>query len=325
MRTLIKLLWVMSCCLFVSCSTQSSLAMTVEIQKRINFSSLITTIDGIPQTVRISRVSGDGTVAVGQFANTQHERRVFRYTPSGGIEDLGVLGENHMGIESLSISDDGLVIWGTFYVSSGDHRIFRYTKESGLEDLGALGRRSTHANATSSDGEFVVGSFISGDSPAHVFRYSKSKGFEAFGPMGAKYATARGISADGSLIVGNLHLASDASKDHAFRYSESEGLQDIGAVDAETAFATGISNDGSVIVGMYRGDFSLKNYTHYMRSFIYTKTDGMKLLGSMGGRSVGNVSISADGGKMSGSYMDSNDESYLFSAIVKRSGNSTQP
>ena len=314
------------CCLFAVFCAQPALALTVEIQERTNFSSLIKNVDGIPQTVRVSRVSGDGTVAVGQFATTKHERRVFRYIKSGGIEDLGVFGENHIGIEGLSISDDGLVIWGTFYVASGAHRIFRYTKDGGLQDLGTLSHSHTHTEATSADGAFVVGTFSNGASPSHVFRYSQSEGFEELGSMGAKYAAARGVSADGSLIVGNIGFTrGDDRSAHAFRFSLRDGVQDIDDVGGNTSFGTGISNDGSVIVGMYFGEHSFRHQTYYTRAFVYTKADGMKELGSLGGRSVGNLSISADGTKVSGSYMDSNDESYVYTAIVKTGGYSTRP
>jgi len=211
-----------------------------------------------------------------------------------------------------------MVIWGTFYIKNEGSHIFRYTQENGLQDLGTLGRESVAINGVSTDGSVIVGSFLFTRTPGagkslsyHAFSYSQSKGFEDLGTMGAESAFARGISDDGSLVIGNFQLADTSS--HAFRYSRSDGVQDLG-VGGVAAFATGFSNDGSVIVGKFFEKFSFFNYTYYNHVFIYTKAGGVQKLGAMGGISVGDPSISADGTRLSGGYIDSDGESYIYTA-----------
>lgn len=293
---------------------------TVEISLTTNISSKVAAIGGLPKSVRISAVSGDGSVVVGKFRNNQpsHDWQIFRFAQSSGIENLGTMGKEKDSIEATCISTDGMVIWGTFYVKNEGSHIFRYTQANGLQDLGTMGRESVAINGVSHDGSVIVGSFLftrqpgAGKSlPYHAFSYSQSKGFEDLGTMGAESAFARGISDDGSLVVGNFQLADTSS--HAFRYSRSDGVQDLG-VGGVAAFATGFSNNGSVIVGKFFGEFSFINYTHYNHVFIYTKTGGVQKLGAMGGRSVGDPGISADGSRLFGSYIDSDGESYVYTA-----------
>ena len=292
---------------------------TVEILQTTNISSQVAAIGGLPKSVFIHGVSGDGSVVVGQFRNNQapYDWQFFRYTPSSGIVNLGTIWGKTP--DTIRISADGLVIAGTFYRKNDGSHIFRYTQSDGLQELGAMGQKSVAVKGVSADGSVIVGSFLHHSRPDnaplyHAFRYSQSQGFEDLGTMGAESAFAHGVSADGSFIVGNFHVAN--SSDHAFRYSRSDGVQDIGAVGGVAAFATGISNDGSVIVGMFFGEFSFFQYAYYNHVFIYTETGGVQKLGAMSGRSAGAPSISADGTKIIGSYKDSNGESYAYTAKI---------
>lgn len=302
----------------------------VEILQTTNISSKITAIGGHPKSVRIDRVSNDGSVVVGHFnypKQTWDKTQIFRYTQSGGIENLGAL--DGKSVSHICVSADGLVIWGTIFIKNEGSHVFRYTQSNGFQDLGTMGQTiqdlGTMApvyigvGGVSSDGSVIIGNFRtkqspSGSSPYHAFSYSQSKGFEDLGTMGADSAFALGISDDVSLIVGNIQLANTSS--HAVRYSRSDGVvQDLG-VGGLAAFATGVSNDGSVIVGKFFGEFSFINYKHYNHVFIYTKAGGVQKLGAMGGKDVGDPSISADGTKLVGSYMDSNGESYSYIAKI---------
>lgn len=222
-------------------------------------------------------------------------------------------------IAGICISADGLVIAGTFYIKNDGSHIFRYTHSNGLQDLGTMGQKSISVNGVSADSSVIVGSFLYSRTPEnsshyHAFRYSQSQGFEDLGNFSAESTFAQGVSADGSLIVGNFHVAD--SSDHAFVYSRADGVQDIGAIGGVAAFATGISNNGSVIVGKYFGAFNFHLFSYYNHAFIYTKTGGVKKLGALGGKSAEAHSISPDGTTFNGSYIDSDGESYAYSAKI---------
>jgi len=296
----------------------------VEILHTTNISSKVAAIGGT--SVAIKGISGDGAVVVGDFLNKNQDsdkRVIFRYSQSSGVDNLGTFGQEI--INQMCISADGSVIAGTIYFKEKkESHIFRYTKTNGFEDLGTMGQKSiAEVNGVSADGSVMVGSFNPSLTPTtptgttawHAFKYSQSLGFEDLGSMGAESAFARGVSADGSLIVGNFHVASPFL-DHAYRYSRSDGVQDIGAIGGTAAFATGISNDGSVIVGDFFGKFNSFKYRYNHNSFIYTKVGGVQELGELGGRPVGNISVSADGTKFNWSYVDSDGESYASTAKI---------
>ena len=317
---------------FCTITVTPAMGATVEILQTTNISSKVTAIGGLPKSVIISGVSGDGSVVVGKVRNKQppQDYQFFRYTRYSGIESFGTFGKKS--INAIRLSADGLVIAGTFYIENEGSHIFRYTQSNGFQDLGTMGQKAISVNAVSADGSVIVGSFLYSYTPEnrplyHAFRYSQSQGFEALGNMVAESAFAHGLSADGSLIVGNFHAAKrsgsgslDWGSDHAFSYSRPAGVQDIGAVGGPAAFATGISNDGSVIVGFFFGRFSFSEYRYHNHIFIYTKTGGVEKLGAMGGTSAEAYSISADGTKFSGSYVDSNfftsRESYAYTAKI---------
>jgi len=293
----------------------------VEVLQTANMSSKVTAIGGLPKSVRVEGVSGNASVVVGRFRSNEapHDWQIFRYSTSTGIENLGTMGKGKGSIAATCISADGTAIAGHFYIKDEGSHIFRYTQSRGLQDLGTMGKQSIEVRGISADGSVIVGSFQHSLSQEHApvyhaFRYSQSEGFEDLDAMGAESAFANGVSADGSLIVGNFHVAK--STDHAYKYSRSDGVQDVGAVGGVAAFATGISDDGSVIVGKYFGEFSFSNYAYYNHMFIYARAGGLTKLGAMGGRSIEAAGISTDGTKVIGSYIDSNGESYVFTARI---------
>jgi probable HAF family extracellular repeat protein len=296
------------------------MGVSVEILQTTNISSKVTAIGGLPKSVFIQGISGDGSVVVGKFRSKQppYDWQILRYTQLDGIEHLVTMGKNSL--NTLCISGDGLVIWGTFSNENHISHIFRYTKTNGFQDLGTMGKKSMWVYGVSTDGSVIVGSFLYSLTPEnspryHAFKYSQSQGFEDLGTMGAESAFARGISADGTFIVGNYQIKNSTIA-HAFRYSRSDGVQDIGSVGGIAAFATGISNDGSVIVGSFFGGLNLFRYSYYNQVFIFTKSGGVQKLGAINGKSAEAHSISADGTMLYGSYIDSNDEAHIYTAKI---------
>jgi probable HAF family extracellular repeat protein len=96
-------------------------------------------------------VSADGQTVAG-FSETSPNRyaHAFRWTPAGGIQDLGVTN----GTESLAwgVSPDGNVIFGEARDQAGFWRAFRWTSALGMRDMGTLGGPMSTAHAASADG-----------------------------------------------------------------------------------------------------------------------------------------------------------------------------
>lgn len=90
-----------------------------------------------------------------QFGPTFH---AFRWTPSGGLEDLGLT----TGTESIAtaISADGSVIVGEARDANRFWRGFRWTAKTGMQDIGTLGGPESAAFAVNKDGTVIVGSSL---------------------------------------------------------------------------------------------------------------------------------------------------------------------
>jgi probable HAF family extracellular repeat protein len=137
----------------------------------------------------------------------------FRWTPAGGLQDLGLT----TGTESFAtaISANGLVIVGEARDAGGFWRAFRWTDSTGMQDIGTLGGPESAAFAVNKDGTVIVGSSLTSGSTgsSHMFRWTAKTGMQDLKTVlqaaGVHTAdkwvsldTVDGISADGTTIVG---------------------------------------------------------------------------------------------------------------------------
>ena len=137
----------------------------------------------------------------------------FLWTPSGGLEDLGLT----TGTQSIAtaISADGTVVVGEATDASGLWRAFRWTASTGMQDMGTLGGAESVAYAVNQDGSVVVGtsltSSISDSNDAVV--WTAANGMQSLRAelqsQGVHSAdnwvtvnSATGISLDGTIITG---------------------------------------------------------------------------------------------------------------------------
>ena len=108
-------------------------------------------------------VSADGSVVVGWSYNAAGWTRAFRWTASGGMQDLGTLpGGNRS--EAWGVSADGSVVVGSAQNAAGYDHAFRWTASGGMEDLNTTyaslltnGSVLIEARAISPDGRYIVG------------------------------------------------------------------------------------------------------------------------------------------------------------------------
>jgi probable HAF family extracellular repeat protein len=202
--------------------------------------------------------STDGSVIAGA-SFTNNGSRAFRWTSSGGMQDLGVLNPTgaYRASEAYGASGDGSVIAG--YSTIGDEgaaRAIRWTSSGGMQDLGTLaGDATSWANGVSKDGTTVVGHSTSAGSVNHAFRWTAGAGMVGLGELAAGYESdARGANADGSLIVGTAGVLGGNS---AFIWSAATGMVNLNSYLTLNGFDLGgvtftdglaISADGSTIL-----------------------------------------------------------------------------
>jgi probable HAF family extracellular repeat protein len=197
-------------------------------------------------------VSADGSVVVGWSYNAAGQGRAFRWTASGGMQDLGTLGGYWS--EAYGVSADGSVVVGWSYNAAGQRRAFRW--ENGvMQDLGTLGGAQSEAYGVSANGDVVVGWADNAVGQQRAFRWTASGGMQDLGSLGGYYRSSQayGVSADGAVVVGATQDSGDQWS--AFRWTASDGMQFLGLLwGSSRSEAWGVSADGSVVVGWSVGN-----------------------------------------------------------------------
>ncbi|HUT30057.1 MAG TPA: hypothetical protein VMX13_09720 [Sedimentisphaerales bacterium] len=217
-------------------------------------------------------ISGNGSVVVGR-SHSASGYRAFRWTASGGMQDLGDLPGGASESSAWAVSADGLVAVGWSYSASG-FEAFRWTAGTAMQGLGYLpgGSSFSMAIGTSADGSVVVGG---SDAPSgyQAFRWTQSEGMVSLeDPPGSIFPMeATDVSADGAVVVGKGISVSGAE---AFRWTQSGGMTGLGDLPGGyfSSEATAVSADGSVIVG---NSMSASGY----EAFRWTESKGMVGLG----------------------------------------------
>ena len=153
-------------------------------------------------------VSADGAVVVGWAQNAAGQGRAFRWTASGGMQDLGTL-PGYDWSYPFDVSADGSVVVGRAANAAGRDRVFRWTASGGMQDLGTLGGDWSVASGVSADGSVVVGGASNAAGRDRAFRWTASGGMEDLNTTyaslltnGSVLSVASAISPNGRYIVG---------------------------------------------------------------------------------------------------------------------------
>jgi len=182
-------------------------------------------------------VSADGSMIIVDIYPS-----AYRWTQTGGLEDLGTLGGNSS--SASDISADGSYICGFSYVSAGDPYAFRWTEGVGM---GQIGTFYSFGRGISDDGKTITGDETGSAGIHKAFRWTQSGGFEF--NIAGNFSQGNAVSGNGSIIVGD-------NGGGAFQLSSLGGLEELNQVyasllspgsDLYTALA--ISSDGQFIVG----------------------------------------------------------------------------
>ena len=152
-------------------------------------------------------VSADGAVVVGWSFIAAGGYRAFRWTASGGMQDLGTLLGGRES-EARGVSADGAVVVGWAFNAAGQHHALRWTASGGMQDLGTLGGDWSYAYGVSADGSVVVGGAENAAGQFRAFRWTASgmedlnQTYAALLTNGSVLRSANAISPDGRYIVG---------------------------------------------------------------------------------------------------------------------------
>jgi probable HAF family extracellular repeat protein len=183
-------------------------------------------------------VSADGTVVVG-VSDVNRQNRAFRWTVSGGMQDLGAPGDSI----AYGVSADGSVVVGV-----SNSRAFRWTTPSVIQYLGVLqGASWSVAYDVSANGSVVVG-----DSGRRGFRWTEAGGMQPINSF-LPESSVSAVSADGSVAVGSVPGYNQRL--FAYRWNADGSSTNLSYWSSERAVALGVSPDGAVAVGWgSRGD-----------------------------------------------------------------------
>ena len=218
----------------------------------------------------------DGGIVVGASEVSSFLKYPIIWTAADGMRHLGSLGGTYG--DAAAVSGGNVVGWSQTVI--GVKHAFLWTEAGGMQDLGTLGDPSGDPTrglsfATAVDGGNVVGGSHTADSfDLHAFLWTAADGMQDLGTAG-HLSLAKAVS--GGNVVGSCGS-------HAFLWTASDGLQDLGVLGApsvgvkQSSEATAV--DGGNVVGKSTNYNSSATATG---AFLWTASDGMQALGSLGG------------------------------------------
>ncbi len=186
--------------------------------------------------VFVNAISRNGGVVVGCatiYPTPNVTVRAFRWTASGGMQNLGQLGTGVFNnSEAFCLSEDGAIVYGLSEQGTGGGMVmFRWTAQTGMQSTGA----AMNPLATTADGAVVVGhvNFV------NAVRWTQANGIENLNTTyasllsdGSRLAVATAVSPDGRFIVGQGYNAATDRNEAFLLDTQSSCAAHNGDVDA---------------------------------------------------------------------------------------------
>jgi len=188
------------------------------------------------------------------------------------IHDLGTLGGAVS--QGKAVNRRGQVV-GTSRDASGRTRAFLWEETLGIVDLKPLTGVNTSANDIN-DGSEIVGGGDTGFGDFHAYMLSEGTSFD-LGTLGGNESEALAVNRRGQ-VAGHSRSGGAPAK-RAFLIAEPGTMLDLGTLGGATSIAHDV-NDRGEAVGL------AETTSGGPRAFIWTATDGMRDLGTLGAASM---------------------------------------
>jgi len=193
---------------------------------------------------------------------------------SVSIRDLGTLGGAVS--QAKAVNRRGQVV-GTSRDTLGRTRAFLWEESLGIVDLKPLTGVNTSANDINDNGE-IAGGGDTGFGDFHAYLLSAGTSFD-LGTLGGNESEALAVNGRGQVAGHSRGAGGGAPAKHAFVIAEPGTMIDLGTLGGATSIAHDLNENGAA-VGL------AETKTGEPRAFVWTATDGMRDLGTLGAASM---------------------------------------
>ena len=173
-------------------------------------------------------------------------RHAFRWTASGGMQDLGTL--NGTWSSASAINERGQVTGYAGAADGGAHAV-RWTASGGMQDLGTLGGTYSFPAGINARGQVAGSAARPAGGTSHAFRWTASGGMQDLGTLGGTYSGASAINEWGQVAGGADTAGGTVLINHAFRWTAAGGMQDLGTLGGDYGSSASAINARGQVAG----------------------------------------------------------------------------